>query len=330
MDLQSESTTNLSDNAQIASGSVLSLKPESGHFTHEIGQSLKKINLQDDPVEFIAGMFPKGKVSALVGESGKGKGWVLPAVALTITDAIPFLLTLDYELKKTGKVLIVDTEGRIKTYCQRIIELGGNLDNYLTPCHYSKISGFQSKKDREMIEEVIKLKKIELVIVDSFAGFSAVDENTSAVLPALKWFVEIALKFNVAVVFTQLANKTELRDGRLTLKSVRGYSGIHQFPEIIWALDTPDSNNDKLKRLYQLKNNVEQKDLKDYLFILDKSKITFTEEQVESQKTKIAKRQDILEANREKNPAAIARLIQEIEPDTKLNSLTVWVERNLQ
>jgi hypothetical protein len=251
-------------------------------------------------------------------------------VALTITDAIPFLLTLDYELKKTGKVLIVDTEGRIKTYCQRIIELGGNLDNYLTPCHYSKISGFQSKKDREMIEEVIKVKKIELVIVDSFAGFSAVDENTSAVLPALKWFVEIALKFNVAVVFTQLANKTELRDGRLTLKSVRGYSGIHQFPEIIWALDTPDSNNDKLKRLYQLKNNVEQKDPKDYLFILDKSKITFTEEQVESQKTKIAKRQDILEANREKTPAAIARLIQEIEPYTKLNSLTVWVERNLQ
>jgi hypothetical protein len=73
MDLQSESTTNLSDNAQIASGSVLSLKPESGHFTHEIGQSLKKINLQDDPIEFIAGMFPKGKVSALVGESGKEK-----------------------------------------------------------------------------------------------------------------------------------------------------------------------------------------------------------------------------------------------------------------
>lgn len=320
----------INDNTQQASDSVLSLNVESQVLSPQIGHSLKYLNLDKEPVDYIAGMFPKGKVSALIGESGKGKGWILPSAALTITDAKPFLPTEDYELKNTGKVLIVDTEGRIKTYAQRIVDLGGSLDNYFTPSNPLNVLGFQSKEDIQLIEKVIEIDKTEFVIFDSFAGFSAVDENTCAVLPCLKWFVEIALKYNVAVTFTQLANKSELKDGRLTTKSMRGFSGIHQFPEIVWGIDTPDSNNDKLKRLYQLKNNIEQKDIEDYVFVLDKSTITFTDERIETQKSKIAKRTEILEANADKKPAEIAKLIQEIEPNTSLNTLTQWVKRQTE
>lgn len=319
----------INDNTQQVRDSVLSLNVESQVMSPKIGHSLKNLNLDKEPVEYIAGMFPKAKVSALVGESGKGKGWILPSAALTITDAKPFLPIEDYELKNTGKVLIVDTEGRIRTYAQRIRELGGSLDNYLSPSDDLRVFGFQSE-DIELIEKVIEIDQTEFVIFDSFAGFSAVDENTCAVLPCLRWFTDIALKYKVAVTFTQLANKSELKDGRLTIKSMRGFSGIHQFPEIVWGIDTPDSNNDKLKRLYQLKNNIEQKDIEDYMFVLDKSTITFTGERIETQKSKMAKRTEILEANADKKPSEIAKLIQEVEPNTSLNTLIQWVKRQTE
>lgn len=68
---------------------------------------------------------------------------------------------------------------------------------------------------------------------------------TCSVLPCMKWLVHLATTSKAAVVFTQLANKSETKDGRLTLKSVRGYSGIPQLPVAVWIIDTPDSNEDR-------------------------------------------------------------------------------------
>jgi len=290
------------------------------------GYSLSDLCLNDTPVQYISGMFPRGKLSALVGESGKGKGWVLPAAALTIAASKEFLLTDNYELRSDGRVLLVDTEGRLKTYSQRIIELGGKLENFIVPEKSSRILGFNSVTQK-LIEDVIEVDQPELVIFDSFAGFSEVDENCYAVKPCLKWFVEIAERYNAAVVFTQLSNKSETKDGRLTIKSVRGFSGIHQFPEIIWAIDTPDKSDDRKKRLYQVKNNIDQKDNNDYVFILNESKITFTGEQIENQKTKINKRLEILRLNPDKTGIEIVKLIRENEPESILNTINTWVIR---
>ena len=140
-------------------------------------------------------------------------------------------------------------------------------------------------------------------------------------------FVEIAERYNAAVVFTQLSNKSETKDGRLTIKSVRGFSGIHQFPEIIWAIDTSDKSDNRKKRLYQVKNNIDQKDNNDYVFILNESKITFTGEQIENQKTKIDKRLEILRLNPDKTGIEIVKLIRENEPESILNTINTWVIR---
>jgi len=135
------------------------------------GYSLSDLCLNDTPVQYISGMFPRGKLSALVGESGKGKGWVLPAAALTIAASKEFLLTDNYELRSDGRVLLVDTEGRLKTYSQRIIELGGKLENFIVPEKSSRILGFNSVTQK-LIEDVIEVDQPELVIFDSFAGFT--------------------------------------------------------------------------------------------------------------------------------------------------------------
>lgn len=292
------------------------------------GYCLADLKLEEQPVEYIAGMFPKGKVSALVGESGKGKGWVLPAASMTITSGKPFLPNTDYEIRDDGKVLIIDTEARIATYSRRLKELGGNLKNYFIPADPTKLLVYRRKEDRKLIEKSIQDFGTELIILDSFAGFSNADENSSGVNDALTWFLEITLKYNVALVFTQLVNKGELLDGKITLKSVRGHSEIAQFAEAIWAIDTPNTHNDKTKRLYQVKNNNHMKDSQEYIFTLENSIITFTDEVIQTEKAKIAKRLEILNANKGKKPAEIAKLIKAIEPDTLENTLTTWVARN--
>lgn len=320
----------LDDDIPVSTHPLSSLKPEtveSASPKPKVGYRLSDLALNDTPVDYIGGMFPKGKVSALIGESGKGKGWILPAAALAITASKEFLPTDNYELRNNGKVLIVDTEGRIKTYMERIEALGGRLEDFLIPAQASEILGF-NRSDRNTIEEVIEANQPELVIFDSFAGFSEVDENSCEVVPCLKWFVQLAVEHGVAVVFTQLANKSELKDGRLTMKSIRGFSGIPQFPEIIWAIDTPDNSDDRKKRIYQIKNNIEQKDNEDYIFTLDQSVITFTGERIETRKTKIGKRLEILRANPNMTDNEVAKLIRnELEPKAILNTLAQWVGR---
>lgn len=318
------------DNTTVSTPPLLSQEStadESSATRPKLAYRLSDLALNTTPVDYIAGMFPKGKVSALIGESGKGKSWVLLLAAITITASKEFLPTDNYDLRNNGKVLIVDTEGRIGTYAERIEALGGTLENFMIPELPSKILGFNST-DRKLVEKVIEADTPEFVIFDSFAGFSEVDENSCAVLPCLKWFVELAEKYQVAVTFTQLANKSELKDGRLTMKSIRGFSGIPQFPEIIWAIDTPDNSDDRKKRIYQVKNNIEQKDNEDYIFTLDQSVITFTGERIETRKTRIDKRLGILKANPNIPDNEVAKLIRnELEPNALMNTLVQWVGR---
>jgi RecA-family ATPase len=314
------------DNTKGDSNQMLSLKPEAWKPKH--GYSLADFDFDNSPVEYIAGMFPKGKVSALIGEAGTGKSWVLTASGLTITDGKRFLPKDNYVSRSDGKVLIVDTEGRIKTYWQRIQELGGTLDNFMAPCEKTHILEFKPD-DKQRVEKVIEIDKPDFVIFDSFAGLSDVDENSSRVNECVKWFSGLALRYEVAVTYSHLVSKGDTKNGRLTKQSARGFSGLNQFVEIMWAIDTPDTRGEQFKRLYQVKNNFEQQDTTDYVFKLEDSTITFVEGGVQVKDEKIARRMEILEANRDKEPAEIARLIHQHEPEAKLNSLTQWVIRNL-
>jgi RecA-family ATPase len=274
-------------------------------------------------------MFPRGKITALVADSGVGKTWVLVAATLSITSNIPFLPNEEYDVTDDKKVLIIDTEGRIKTFVQRIDILKGSRDNYLCAKDPLEIAVFTNEQDRQSIELVIQHQKIDLVIIDSLAGFNSVDENTCQVLECLHWLSKIALKYNCAIVFTQLINKSELKDGRITNKSVRGFSGIIQWCQLVWGLDVP-TGDDSLKRLYQVKNNLTEKDTRDYLFQLTKTNgiVWKTFDIGFNFKSKKEQRLSILKENADKSNIDIAKLIQEYEPQTKLKSLEIWVARN--
>lgn len=288
------------------------------------GHTVTTLDIDEREIEFVAGMFPRGRVSAIVAESGIGKTWVLVASSLSVTSGIPFLPSDNYTTSSDQRVLVVDTEGRIRTFVQRIDLLGGDRQYYITPKSPLEIAVFSNPEDRETIELILQNEDIALMFIDSFAGFSSVDENTCQVLESLQWLSKLALKYDVAVVFTQLINKAELREGRITTKSVRGFSGIPQWAEIIWGLDTPTGDS-SVKRLYQVKNNIEQKNPTDFIFELKDGGIVWKTQAVLPTKETRFK---IMRENLEDSNIAIARKILELEPDTKLKSLEVWVAKN--
>jgi RecA-family ATPase len=273
---------------------------------------------------FIGGMFPKGVVSALIAESGIGKTWVMAGCSLSATSGIPFLPTEDYEPIDSGKVLIIDTEGRIVTFVKRVKALGGKTEYYITPRKNPKeIARYSNDADVADIELILEHEKPELIIIDSFAGFSTVDENTYQVNLSLQWMMDVASRYYTAVVFTQLTNKSEQRNGRITTKSIRGFSGIHQFAEIIWGLDCP-SNDSTVKRLYEVKNNINQKSSVDYYFELNNSQITWKDSELDSKQ----RRHKILKENLGLSNVDIARKIVAGEPNVKLKSIETWVGNN--
>lgn len=297
------------------------------NYIPQYGHSLIMLDVEEKEVELLAGMYPRGKVSALVAEGGVGKTWTLVASSLSVTSGISFLPTENYEVADNKRVLLIDTEGRVKTFVRRIDLLGGSRTNYVTAKNPLEIPIFSNEEDRNTIELVVEHEKIDLVIIDSFAGFSNVDENTCQVLECLQWLSKIALKYNCAIVFTQLINKGELKEGRITTRSVRGFSGITQWCELIWALDCPTAT-DELKRLYQIKNNISKKDEKDYIFELKEEGLITWKDYTNQLKTKKRSRQEILRDNFQLSNIEIAKLIQENEPNLKLKSLEMWVSRN--
>jgi len=268
---QALSLSNLhqSDDKQTASPSVsLSLPYE---------YTLEDVQVLEESIEYVGGLFPRGRLSGLVGKSSDGKSLVTTLSALSITDNIPFSSIYPCNNKDTGRALILDSEGRLRTLKQRVLKAGGTPKKFLIAAESCKILGYESTEDRKAIEECIEAYCPEFFVVDSFAAFSSEDENTFAVMPCLKWLVMLCVKYNMAGVITQLVNKSEQKDGRITMNSVRGFSGITQMTELIWAIDNPSSNPNG-RRLYQVKNNICEKDDKDYFFVIDDCGIEFVDE----------------------------------------------------
>lgn len=278
---------------------------------------------EENNIDYIAGMFPVGRLTMLIGDGSVGKSYICILASLTITSGKEFLPIDSYVITDKEKVLIIETESRIKLFCKRIIESGGNIDNYAVPGEAFYNLEFSSIEDRKIIEDCIKIDNPKLVIVDGFAGFSSVDENTSAVMPCLKWLAYIAEKYNTAVVITHFINKGELQQGKLYSKSVRGFTGLFQYPQLIWAIDIPNVNKDIVKRLYQIKNNIEQKDKVDYIFKLDNN----TAELLDNQefKSKKDKRIELLNNNKNKDIKELVNLLIELEPNTKRDTLYRFV-----
>lgn len=323
MQLELFDTSEYTDNQNFQDTECLS------DFIFKEGNSLEDIDYENEYIEYVGGMFPKGRLSALVGDGACGKSFVAIAASLSITSNIPFLPKEEYEVTNTGKVLIVETENRIKAYAERIDKLGGNRNRYCTAKNPFETLDFSVKDDLKAIEKTIETDNIDLVIVDGLAGFSSVDENSSFITPCIKWLSFIAQKYNCAIVFTHFVNKGELINGKYHKKSLRGHSSIQQFPQIIWVVDVPDTEKDYIKRLYQIKNNTQQTDKTIYTFSLTEVDDCFKIEFIDTieVKTKKQLRESIFQQYKTTEDNVILEQLLLHEPDTSKEALIKWLKR---
>jgi RecA-family ATPase len=288
---------------------------------------VKYTELPREETIYIGGMFPVGKVSAVVANGGVGKSWCVLLASLSITKGVRFLPNEEYPVWNDKDVMVIDTENRAKTFCERVILAGGSLERYYVPGEdiCSAITYFD-KRDKESIEEEIQDPNTMMVIVDSLAGFNGgIDENTVAASESIKWLGRLAQKYNKAVVLTHFLNKSEVTN-RINTENMRGHSSCQQYMELIWAIDK-DKGSEKIKRLYQIKNNITEIDDTVYRFKLTEASAEFLVTPTAEETSLKEKRAKIFEANIDKSDKEIAELILIEEPTSYLHNLVAWVKR---
>jgi RecA-family ATPase len=279
------------------------------------------------PTQYVAGMFPIGKVSALIGNGGVGKSFSLLLASMSVTSGYTFLPREDYPIWDDKKVMLIETENRSRTFYDRLVLAGATIENYYVPtdCLTNTIC-FSDDKDRTSIEEEIQDPETVMVIVDSLAGFNGgIDENTVAASASIKWLGNLAQKYHKAVVISHFLNKTEIAS-KITTENMRGHSSCQQYIELIWAIDK-EKGSEKVKRLYQIKNNVSELDDTVYKFKLTNASAEFLNEPSAAELKGKALRIKIYESNIQKSDKEIAELIHATEPDSIIYNLIAWVKR---
>ncbi len=289
-----------------------------------IQQSLDDVIQQEEKndIEYIGGMFPRGKLSAFIGDISAGKSTVLAAVSLTITDGDVFLN--DSVSKNNGKVLLINTDGSSDTFIKKISDFGGTSDNIILPkrdafeVSMSSIGShpisYFSKNYKDSIVDCIKEFEPDLVLIDSLSGFIDVNENSSDIIQPLIWLAELAIHYDVAVVFTHVTNGREKEQERVTLNCVRGFAGILQIPVSVWAVESLADG--KERKLYQIKNNLGLLDNQEYIIVFGDSGVTFVDKMPIENLTKAERRKNLFDANEDKSTTELIQLLQKKEPDT--------------
>lgn len=286
----------------------------------------KYSELEKEEIIYIGGMFPVGRLSCLVGNGGVGKSFTLMLASLSVTDKRLFLPKDDYPLYDDKEVLVIDTENRSRSFYDRLILTEGDTSKYYVPKDFNESVVSTDTKDLDLIEELAKDEKTIMIIIDSLAGFNAgIEENSIESMISVKWLGHIAKKYNKAIVITHFLNKSEI-SGKINTENIRGHSSIQQFIELIWAIDK-EKGSEKIKRLYQIKNNIEELDDTIYTFKLTEAEAHFITDIPSNELTGKQKRIKLYDENILKSDKEIATIIIEQEPTQQLNNILNWIKR---
>ena len=282
------------------------------------------VNDMDNDTQYIGGLFPKGKLSMIVAEGGIGKTELMLHASLGVT-AGKSLLPGNHYVTDQGYVMLIETESRKRDWIRRLVNLEANMSRYYIPKTINDTINGNNKEDIKAIYSDIEARPPELIIVDSLLGFNmGVDENTVAVGPGMCVLADIAEQFNIAVVCTHYLNKT-LVNKRISVNNIRGHSTYNQLPQLIWALEKEDT---LLRKLYQIKNNLNNLDTTVHKFTVKNNQIVFAdiaEQQIETGTKGV--RNKIYADNITKSDKQIALLIQQKEPNQTIYNLINWVKR---
>lgn len=175
------------------------------------------------PEALIGGLFPRGRVSAIVGAAGVGKTWFLLRLASDLSTGGSILG--GFAEVEPCNVLIFEGEagvnmvlGRLKGASWQadkgrvhVVDLGDSLSKGID-WDLSKPQGLEN------FSKMIDMRRPDLVFLDSLFSFAGVDENKAVeVNPLMQDMLRIAKDKDIALVLVHHTRKRKSMERRLIL-----------------------------------------------------------------------------------------------------------------
>ena len=202
---------------------------------------------------------PQGFLTILAGEPGIGKSILtLRLCACFLGSQAMWPDSSDFE-GGAGSVLWCEAEAAQSLNLERAKGWGLPIEHILSPLPDPMVDiSLDNPAHRRAIEAAARRKDVLFVVVDSLSGASRKDENSSDTLSTVHWLAELARDSGKPILITHHLRKRGLLDGdqKVSLERLRGYSGIVQPARLVWALDTPDPQEEETKRLSVIKSNL--------------------------------------------------------------------------
>ena len=220
---------------------------------------------------FIAGLFPRGSVSAVVAAPGTGKTWFLQLLAsnLSVGGSVFDGFT---EEEKPLKSLIFAGEAGPDLLFQRAYETHWQLNKEnivivgLVDAEKKNISLMLDKEDgRKHIEYFVEKNKPDIIFFDTFASFHNKNENKSDDMkPLIRFLSTLAEKYDMAVVLMHHTRKSPSKSKKkpLTLDDAIGSSVLIRLISVIIAIEAysaGDTDEDYLSVKAQSINEAEKR-----------------------------------------------------------------------
>lgn len=237
-------------------------QPEREEFTamKELAGMAKELDkaIQIPPEDFIAGMFPRKRISAVIAPPGTGKTWFLQRVVSDISIGGAILDGFTTQTEQLKSVVFAGEAGP-----DLMIRRAAATD-WPVNKHNVKIYGMVDAEKKGIslmldetdgkknIERIIKLHKPDIIFFDTLGSFHNRDENKADEMkPILRWLLTIAEIYNIAVVLMHHSRKMSSKEiGRaLTQDDVIGSSIFNRLVSVIVCIQPAKSDDESDKTL---------------------------------------------------------------------------------
>ena len=210
-------------------------------------------NLDNDsaprPKIFIADLFPRGSLSAVVAAPGTGKTWFLQLLASNLSVGGQIFGGFAEEVKPL-KSLIFAGEAGPDLLFQRAHETRWNLNRenivvvgLLDAERKNTTLMLDKEEGRKNIEYFVQSNKPDIVFFDTFASFHTKNENKfDDMKPLITFLLSIAEKYNVAVVLMHHTRKSATKKKTLVLDDAIGSSIFIRLIGVILSIEAYGEN----------------------------------------------------------------------------------------
>lgn len=222
----------------------LQVMKELGTIAMELDKSI-----QIPPEDFIAGIFPRKRISAVIAPPGTGKTWFLQRIVSDLSVGGTIFDGFADEAEPLKSVVFAGEAG------PDMMIRRASATNWPVNKHNVKIYGMVKAEQknisvmldeadgRKNVERIIKLEKPDILFFDTLGSFHNSDENKAdAMKPILRWLLTIAETYNIAVVLMHHSRKMQGGDVKreLTQDDVIGSSIFNRLVSIIICIQPHD------------------------------------------------------------------------------------------